>query len=77
MEVSRDEYEVHGPNGGSDWYASEGIGENGQSVSINYIASDQREVTALAHGLGIAHNVHMHKKAQRIGTAAEYREFSD
>jgi len=77
MEVSRDEFEVHGPHGGSKWFASTGVGKNGQSVTINFLSENEEEVDALAHGLGIAHDVHMHQRAEEIGTAADYHDFTE
>lgn len=76
MEIDRSEIEVRGPGPRREWYASQGIGAHGQTVSINFITDRKGDVDALAHGLGIANDVHMHQKAEHIGSAKDYKELS-
>lgn len=73
MEISPQEIEVVGAHGGRNWYASEGIKENGSGIAINYLADSQDEVDAIAQGLGIAHGVSLHKKAKYVGPSEEYK----
>lgn len=76
MEISSNDVDAIGPQGGSQWYSSQGIGANGQSVTLNFLVNSEDEVAPLAHGLGVAQNIHMHAKATRIGTRKEYEEMS-
>ncbi len=77
MDVSPDEYETHAPGQASKWYSSEGLNQKGKAVVINYLVDDESQVSALAQGLGIAHNVSMHKKAEYIGTRQDFLDHSD
>ena len=76
MEIDRDDHEAVSPTGGQKWFASSGIGNRGQTVTLNFLADSKEEVAPLAYGLGIAHNIHMHEQAQEIGTADDYRDMS-
>jgi hypothetical protein len=76
MEIQPDEIDVYAPGNTSKWFASEGLSETGHGVVINFLADNEEEVAPLAHGLGIAHNVSMHKKAEYIGTAQDFRDAS-
>lgn len=58
--------------GGSGWYASTGINTYGRQTFVNFIADSEKQADALGHGLGIAYNLHCHKKAERIGTLGDF-----
>lgn len=77
MEIMPDEVDVYGPGRKDKWYSSEGLSENGHKVVINYLVGDEKEVPALAHGLGIAHNVSMHNNAEYIGTDQDFNDCTD
>lgn len=77
MEISNDDIDAVGPLGGSKWFSSQGIGKRGQTVALNFLVNDEDEIPALAQGLGIAHNVHMHKEAEYIGTRDDYLDATD
>lgn len=77
MEIDPDEIEVYPPSGGSRWFASSGLNGQGKQVVVNYFVDEKQEVNALAHGLGIAHDISMHKEAEYIGPASDYAEFKE
>lgn len=74
MNPTSSEYDVHGPNGGDQWFQTEGIDSNGTTTFINFFCKDKSEVPALAHGLGIAKSVTFHKKAIYLGTRKSYND---
>ena len=76
MEIDRSDHNAVSPSDGNTWFSSTGIGKQGESVTLNFFADSKEEVTALAHGLGIAHSVSMHGDAQRIGTRQDYEDLS-
>lgn len=75
MEPVNEEHEVYSAVGNGEWYASSGFGSRGQQVTVNYLAKSKGDAEALAHGLGIARDIHGHTKMEHIGSEAEYREF--
>lgn len=77
MDVQPDEITVHGTGQASKWYSSDGINDKGAGVALNFLVDDEREIKPLAHGLGIAHGVHMHKKAKHIGTRGDFLSMQD
>lgn len=77
MEIQPDEVDVYGPGNNAQWYASEGLSETGHKVVINYLVDSEGDVNALAHGLGIAHNVSMHQKAEHIGTVVDFNDATE
>jgi hypothetical protein len=77
MEIQPDEVDVYGTGRNTQWFASEGLSENGHKVVINYLVRDEAEVNALAHGLGISHNVSMHTKAEHIGTVVDFNDATE
>lgn len=74
MEIEPSEVEVHGTGEQKYWYASQGVGNSGQGVRLNYFADDEQEAEVLAHGLGIAHSVHGQSKIEKIGTKEDYTD---
>lgn len=72
MEPVSKEYDVHGPNGGDQWYQTEGIDAKGTTSFINFFVKDKSEVASLAHGLGVAKSISCHGKAAHIGTRTDY-----
>ena len=72
MEINRDDHDAYSPSGGQKWFASKGIGSRGQTVTLNFICDKEEQIAPLAHGLGIAHNVTMHQKAEYIAPAEHY-----
>ncbi len=76
MEVSPEEHDIHSPSHGRKWFSSEGIGKRGQGVTLNYFVEKEEDIAPLAHGLGIANDIHMHTKAQFIGSKDSFIEMS-
>ena len=72
MQPSSSEYDVNGPNGGQEWYQSEGINAKGTTTFINFFCNDRSEVESLAHGLGIAKSITFHQEAVYIGRRSDY-----
>jgi len=76
MDVQPDEIEIHGTGANSKWFSSEGLNGKGKGVVLNYLTDTEEEVDALAHGLGIAHDVSMHTKAKYVGTRQDFLDMS-
>lgn len=76
MEIQPEEHDVHAPSHGRKWFASEGIGKRGQGVTLNFFVEEESDISPLAHGLGIASNIHMHKKAEYIGMKDDYLDMT-
>lgn len=68
--------EAHAASGGANWYASTGVGTDGQTVVLNFIADSEKDVAPIAHGLGIALGITRHAKAKYIGPSQEYYDLS-
>jgi hypothetical protein len=74
MDIRPDEIDMHGTGSASNWYSSKGLNKDGRGVVLNFFADTEEEVHALAHGLGIVHDVSMHERAIFIGTRQDYEE---
>lgn len=72
MEPTSSEYDVHGPNGGEEWYQSEGFNAKGTKTYINYFCNDKTEVESLAHGLGVSKSITGHTDAVYIGRRSDF-----
>lgn len=72
MDVSPQSHEIHGAGANSKWFSSSGLGSRGQAVELNFFADSQADADCLAQGLGIAHDVHAHKKAVYVAPKSEY-----
>jgi len=72
MEVNRDHIEAHAARGGDKWFMSQGIGERGQTVVLNFLVEDEKDIAPIAHGLGIANNISMHTQATQVGSRLDY-----
>lgn len=72
MDINRDIIEAHSAAGGDKWFMSQGIGEHGQTVVLNFLAEDEKDIAPIAHGLGIAHNISMHTPATQVGSRLDY-----
>jgi hypothetical protein len=74
MEVDKSDINAIGTGRSDLWFASEGVSGNGTPTTINYFVESKEEVAALAHGLGIAHDLSMHTEAEYIGRKADYED---
>lgn len=72
MEINRDHIEAHSAAGGDKWFMSQGVGKHGQTVVLNYLVEDEKDIAPIAHGLGIANDISMHTPATQVGSRLDY-----